>query len=56
MGAVALAAGVILSKKHTSEEICFPEFCGTCGDDDILRTECNCGMDSNIILHKRTGV
>jgi hypothetical protein len=60
MGAAAVTAGIMLSKhkngKDKNEGDCFPEFCGFCGDSEMMQKECGYDMDNPSILHRRTRV
>ena len=57
MGAAALTVGVILSKKDEQKKgECFPEYCGTCGDDDVMQRECGQYVDDYTLLHHRGSV
>ena len=53
LGAAAVAA-VMLSRQRTEkEDACYPEYCGTCGDDDVMRKECGQYVDDySSILHR----
>ena len=60
LGAAAVTAGIALSKhkhgKDKTEGDCFPEFCGFCGDAEVMQKECGHDMDNPTLLRYRTGV
>ncbi len=60
VGAAAVTAGVVLAKskngKDKTEEDCFPEFCGFCGDAEMMQKECAYGVDNPSILRDRSRV
>ena len=58
VGAATVAVGMSLISKRGKGRYgeCFPEYCGTCGDDEIMKRECENAMDMPTLLHNRGSV
>ena len=51
---VAIAGAVIMSHRRRDERVdCYPEVCGYCGDEDVMKRECGYAMDMPTLLRNR---